>query len=80
MGLLNRKAMKRVEHRFKLDVQSRKHADLIIANEHAGEVMSKSEILRLFGYSPKTYIHDTAVKSAGLIKRLSNGRYKVVCR
>lgn len=69
---------KRKEHRYKVKEQTRKANDLRIANLHAGRILSKEKVLRTFGYSPKTYIHDTTIMRQGLIKRVGKDKYKIV--
>lgn len=69
---------KRTEHRYAKSVHARAVGDLRTARRHAGEILSKAEVLRLFGYSPTTYIHDTTVKSSGLVVRVGRDSYKVV--
>jgi len=54
------------------------HRDEKIAKRNAGKVLSKEAVLKLFGYSPTTYIFDTAIKSKGLIVQLRDKSFKVV--
>jgi hypothetical protein len=69
---------KRREFRYKSTYMNRTLKDIEIATMYAGAVLSKSEVLKLFGYSPKTYFHDTSIKSRGLVRQKSKDEYIVV--
>lgn len=68
---------KRTEHRYKLN-QHRQHLeDEKRLRRYAGHVLSAETILKLFGYSPTTYINDTRLVRNKLIRKLRNGKFKV---
>jgi hypothetical protein len=69
---------KRTEYRYRRRMGKLIESDAVKAERYAGHVLSKSAILRIFGYSPNTYINDTRLRSNKLIRKLSNGKYKVV--
>lgn len=52
--------------------------DEINAKRHAGKHFTKKQILRIFGYSPQTYINDTAVVHRGLVVEVEKNKFKVV--
>lgn len=52
--------------------------DEINAKRHMGKFFTKKQILRIFGYSPQTYIHDTNVMHRGLVVEVGPNRFKVV--
>jgi len=60
------------------DRSAMSHHDEKIAKRNAGRVLTKEAVLKLFGYSPSTYIFDTAIKSKGLIVQLHDKSFKVV--
>lgn len=72
------KKRKRTEHRYSVSVHKRATSDIRTARRCAGRILTKAEVLKLFGYSPTTYIHDTTIKTNGLIVRLGNDKYKVM--
>jgi hypothetical protein len=55
-----------------------KKRDLEICRKHHGEILGKADILKLFGYSPATYIFDTAVMNRELVIQVGKDKFKII--
>jgi hypothetical protein len=72
------KKRKRQEYRYMQGMGSLRASDLETARLHANKIYPKAEILRIFGYSPTTYLNDTTIMRRGLIREVGRNKYKVV--
>jgi hypothetical protein len=68
----------RVEHRYRMPLKLLVESDAVKVERYAGHVLSKEAILRIFGYSPNTYINDTRIVRNKLVRKMKDGKYKVV--
>jgi hypothetical protein len=49
-----------------------------LAKMYDGHVLSAGVILKIFGYSPNTYINDTRLKSNKIIRKVSKDKFRIV--
>jgi len=73
-----KKLMSKQRRGYALSKENAGLRDEINAKRHAGKHFTKKQILRIFGYSPQTYINDTSIIHRGLVVEVEKNRFKVV--
>lgn len=68
----------REERRYKRSMSKLRANDMRLAKMYDGHVLSAAAILKIFGYSPNTYINDTRLKSNKIIRKVSKDKFRIV--